>query len=738
MSVLLRYYFMDLTLEKIFYPKSIAVVGASSKEGTLSWELMNNLLKFGFQGQLFPVNPKSPFVHSMKAYKSLTDIQDDVDLAIIMVPRHLVLAAIEDCHKKGISAVVVITAGFKEVGGDGIELENRVIEKIKEYKMRLVGPNCMGLINTRPDVNMNATFVLGNPIPGGIGFMSQSGALGAAVLKTVQQNDIGLSQFISLGNKADISGNAVLDFWKDNPDIKVITVYLESFGDPRGFMERTREITKTKPVIVVKSARTAAGERAASSHTGALATADTVVDAFLNQGGVIRVNTIEEMFDLAKAFDRATLPEGNRLGILTNAGGPAILAVDEAQRCGLTIPELSKETQEKLREFAPPEAALGNPVDLLPPATARMWGEATRLMLKDENIDSLLVILGPPLMLDTAEIAHAICEGAKYPPCPSGIPPGRGLSKPVMLVLMSQDDIIPRLRLLDPEHPPVFRYPESAARAIGEMLVLKKWQKMPRGERKYFEVEKEEVRKILDNVGRSGASPRSEESLRENTVSSYIDYQDVYKILQLYGFPAAESYLATKPEESVSFAHKIGYPVVVKAFGEGLIHKTEAGAVALNITSDNDLLKAEQKMLAGLRTNGHKFIPKEFLIQPYIQGGIEMIMGVSKDPKAGHLIMFGLGGTFVEVFNDVKFKLLPITDVEASELVRSVKSCRLLEGVRGAKPIDIKFVEENLLRLSQLIEDFPEIIEVDFNPFIFFPERNKCRIVDARMKIIRN
>jgi acetate---CoA ligase (ADP-forming) len=336
-------------MDKFFYPGSIAIVGASSKRGSLSWDLVHNLIEYGYEGKIFPVNAKSDSVHSIKAYKSLTAIEDDVDLAIIMVPKDFVANVIDECGKKKITAVIVITAGFKESGEDGASMEDVLKEKIKKYGMRLVGPNCMGIINTNKTVRLNGTFVMGNPVGGGIGFVSQSGALGAAVLKTVQQYDIGLAQFLSIGNKADISGNVVIEYWKNNPEIRVITVYLESFGNPRRFMELTRETTKIKPVIVIKSARTAAGIRAASSHTGALASSDAVVNAFLTQAGVIRVNTIEEMFDIAKGFDRGNLPIGDRVAILTNAGGPAILAVDECANCGLKVPELGKKTQEKLK-----------------------------------------------------------------------------------------------------------------------------------------------------------------------------------------------------------------------------------------------------------------------------------------------------------------------------------------------------------------------------------------------------
>lgn len=700
---------MNNPLDNIFYPKSIAIIGASSKKSTLGYELVNNIINFGYQGKIFPVNPKADFVHSIKAYKSLTEIPDNIDLVIIMVQRDFVLAAVDDCYKKGVNAVVVITAGFKEVGGEGIELEKKLVEKIKEYGIRLIGPNCMGLINTNSDVRLNGTFVLGTPVEGGIGFVSQSGALGAAVLKTVQQNDIGLAQFISIGNKADIAGNVILEYWKDNPHIKVITVYLESFGNPKKFMEITREITKKKAVIVIKSAKTTAGMKAASSHTGALASTDTVVNAFLEQGGVIRVNTMEQLFDIAKAFDRTEIPRGNRVGILTNAGGPAILGVDEAEQWGLVLPELENETVKKLKEFAPAEGAFGNPVDILPAANAEMYGKATEIMLADNNLDSLIIILGPPLMYDTAEIAKSICNAAS------------NSKKTSMLVLMSQDDIIQGMREVSPNHPPIYRFPESAARAIGVMYAHKQWRNVPPGNYIKYDVDKKAVEEILKS--------------KKSAVEHYLDFADVYKILKSYSLPVIDSYIASDIEKSKEYAKKLGYPVVIKAIGRELIHKTEIGGVKIDIHDDEELEKAEENLIERLNKKGLREKLEGFLIQPYLRGGIETILGVFKDSKAGHLIMFGLGGVMVEVLKDVKFKLLPITDVEADSLIKSIQSYKLLTGVRGKPPVDFDFLKENLLRLSQLIEDFPEFIEIDFNPFVVSNNKGECKILDARMKL---
>lgn len=700
---------MQSSLDKLFYPQSIAVIGASSKKGTLSFELVSNLIKFGYKGSIYPVNPKAPSVHSIKAYPDVISISDNIDLAIIMVPKELVSAAVDSCYRKKIGTVVVITAGFKETGKEGAEREAELVKKIRKYKMRLVGPNCMGIINTHPDVKLNCTFVQGNPVPGGIGFISQSGALGAAILRTVQQNDIGLAQFASIGNKADISGNTILDYWWHNDDIKVITLYLESFGDPHHFMELTREITKTKPVIAIKSARTTAGMKAASSHTGALASSDAVVDAFLEQSGVIRVNTTDEMFDIARAFDMTNLPKGNRVGILTNAGGPAILAVDECANCGLTVPELSKKTQKALKQTAPQEASVFNPVDILPPADAETYVKAASLMLKDENIDSLIVVVGPPLMLDTLEIAKAVCDEFKKS------------DKTAALVMMSQDDVIPKLKEVSPVHPPIYRFPENAARAISKMVNYSKWKQRPEGIYREFDCDKKTVRKIIGSY--------------KGKKNVYLSSDEVSKILNAYGLPIIGSVFAKNTFELIQISDKIKYPVVLKAVGKKLIHKSDLGGVEVDIHNVDELLRAAEKITVKLKQNKAYEHLEEFLIQPYISGGVETILGITKDEKAGHMVMFGLGGIFVEVFKDVNFKLVPVNDAETMAMVQSIKSFEMLKGVRGRKPVDIDYISESLLRLSQLSRDFPEFEEIDLNPFVFFDTKENSCILDARIRL---
>jgi acetyltransferase len=700
---------MSKNLDNFFYPESIAIIGASSREKTLGWELISNLLKFGYRGKIFPVNPKAEYVHSIKTYPSVTDILDKVSLSIIMVGKEYVLSAIDDCMKKRIKDVIVITAGFKEVGKDGEDLERLMMEKIKKYNMNLVGPNCMGIINTKPEVMMNGTFVQGEPNAGGIGFVSQSGALGAAILKILKQRDIGFSQFLSIGNKADIDENDVLEYWSNNEDVKVITLYLESFSDIKRFREVAGKITRKKPVITVKAARTGAGMKAASSHTGAIASSDAFVDAVFNQTGVIRVDTVEDLFDLAKSFDRTILPSGNRLGILTNAGGPAILTVDEAQKWGLTIPELTSVTKKKLQKICVPEASLHNPIDILPPATAEVYGKATELMLSDKNIDCGIVILGPPLMHNTLEIGKKICE--------AGIKSG----KSVAVVLMSQDDVIQKLAESIIPHPPIFNSCESAARVMGLMYKYKVYKESKVGEYERFAINTNAAKKVIKKYSGKG--------------EVYMEFGDVVDLLLAYRFPIVESVVARNVQESIIMAETIGFPVVIKAIGKKLIHKSDVGGVVLNIKNVEELVQAENRVLANLKEKNLDKAFEGFTIQPYLEGGVETLLGSIRGPNDTNFIAFGMGGVLVEVFKDVSFCMAPLTDKDAENLIKNVRVYNILKGVRGKKSVDFDYVSENILKLSQMVMDFPEILEVDFNPFVFSDKLERCKILDARIKV---
>ncbi|MCU0373251.1 MAG: acetate--CoA ligase family protein, partial [Ignavibacteria bacterium] len=631
--------------------------------------------------------------------------------AIIMLGKHLVLPAVDECKKKKVNSVIVITAGFREVGEEGVTLEHDLINRIKKYKMRLVGPNCMGIINTKNDVMMNGTFIKGTPVAGGIGFVSQSGALGAAVLKIIEKYDIGITQFDSIGNKADVDENDLIEYWRDNPDVSVITAYLESFNDVRRFVEVSKSVTKSKPVIAIKAAKTSAGMKAASSHTGALASADTVAQTLFEQSGVIRVDSVEDMFNLAKAFDRAVLPSGRRLAVLTNAGGPAILTVDEAARCGLEVPDLTEKTKNLLREIVVPEASVNNPVDLLPPATAEVYGRATEIILKDENVDAGVLILGPPLMFDTVEITRHICDAANK----SG--------KCAIVVVMSQDEIIAEVAKQMPQHPPLFNSAEKAAWAIGEMYKYKLRRERPHGKIRTFNTNTKGVKAILN---------------RQRKGEYYLDFDKVCEILNHYKLPVIETRISKNVQQSIYDANKIGFPVAAKVFGRELVHKSDVGGVALNIQDEEELINTESRIIAGLKEKGIDDKLEGFIIQPFtkIDDGVETILGAVKDSKAGHLLMFGLGGVFVEVFKDVKFRIAPLSDIDAGDIITSIKSYEILRGVRGKKAVDAGYLAECILKLSKLVTDFPEFTEIDLNPFVISHNPKKSKILDARMKVL--
>ncbi len=626
-----------------------------------------------------------------------------------MVPKALVLTAIDDCYKKNINSVILITAGFKETGSEGEKLENELLDKIQKYNIRLVGPNCMGIINSKPGVSLNGTFVMVEPHNGGIGFCSQSGALGAAVLKTVQQNDIGMGQFISIGNKADVTENDILEYWKNNDDIKVITLYLESFSNPIQFTQIVKQITKSKPVIIIKAARTSAGMKAASSHTGALASGDAIANALIEQSGAIRVYTVGQMFSLAKAFDKANNPKGKRVGVLTNAGGPAILCVDECAQNGLEVPEMSDEAKKKIMEFAAPEASLHNPVDLLPPASADMWAKAAKYMIEDDNFDSLIVIMGPPLMHDTVEIMAEVNKAIS------------SSDKAVLFVIMSQDENIPKLQKLAPVHPPIYKYPESAARALGEMIKYNEYKIRERVKKAEFSVNKKEVEKIFSTISKRG--------------DFYLDFELVYKILKAYNLPIIDTYTLGDITSTIECANKIGYPVVLKSVGKELIHKTDIGGVKLDLKNQKELENAIDEISESLKSKNLFDKLESYLIQPYFKGGTETILGVVKDPSAGHLIMFGLGGIMVELLKDVKFRLKGLDETDAMEMIKSLKGYKVLEGMRGNKGADINYIVECIVKLSKLVEDFPVFEEIDLNPFVVSGERKRSKILDARMRV---
>jgi acetate---CoA ligase (ADP-forming) len=691
-------------LDPIFSPRSIAVIGASRRRDSIGFALLHNLIANQFSGAIYPVNPHAQAIHSLKCYPNVAAIPDPVDLAVILVPRDKVLPAVEECIARGARGLVVITAGFSETGEEGAERERVLRGRVRAAGVRMIGPNCMGVINTDAEVSLNATFAPTPARPGSIGFVSQSGALGVAILNVAQDLGIGLTQFVSMGNKADVSGNDLLVHWEDDPATRVIAMYLESFGNPRRFTEIAKRVTRKKPILVVKSGRTAEGARAASSHTGAIAGTDVTVSAFLDQCGVLRANTIEELFDVARALDRCPLPQGSRVGIVTNAGGPAIMATDACVNLGLQMTELSEETRAGLRAFLPPEASVVNPVDMIASATADSYARTLAAVLDDPGVDMALVINVTPLLSNPFDILEAVGRVA------------RDRTKPVLAVMMATDEFYERVKEA-PDLPPVYRFPESAARAMFQLARYGAWVRRPdEPAAPDFAVDDAAVTALLDGAP-----------------EGYLDPADAFRVLDLYGIPLARWQQVESREEALAAAREIGYPVVLKAVAPDLVHKSDVGAVQVDLRSEDELAAALDRMAAAVEEGGHRVAG--WLVQEMARGGHEVIFGITTDARFGPLLMFGLGGKYVEVFQDVRFGVLPLEASEAREMVRGIRGFPLLAGVRGEAGADLDLLAEVLLRLAQLARRHPRIQELDINPFLAAADRGKARALDARIRL---
>ncbi len=698
---------MKHSLDPIFRPQSVAVIGASRKRGSIGRELLHNILDYGFNGMVFPVNPQAKVVHSIKSYRSVLEIPDEVDLAVIVVPRPLVPQAMIDCGRKDIKGIVMITAGFSETGHHAEEQE--VLDIIKQYGMRMVGPNCMGIINTHPDYHLHSTFATTHPMQGNVGFVSQSGALGVAILDNAHSLNIGFSMFVSVGNKADISANDLLEYWENDEETEVILFYLESFGNPRNFTKLARRIVKKKPIIAVKSGRTALGAKAASSHTGALAGLDIATDALFNQCGVIRVNTVEEMFDLTQAFANQPIPKGDRVAVMTNAGGPGILITDALVTHNLKLADFSADSIKALKQYLPPEASFSNPLDMIASADPPGYKRTLEILLKDPNNDAVVVMFVQPVTVDAEATARAI----------AGVVESQEWGKPVLCVFMGSGDEKSGTPILRGAKLPVYRFPESAAMTLAAMEKYREFRDRPEGKVVTFDdVDKKTVEKVI----RQALSEK-----RENLTP-----MELGKVLKAYRFPLPDSLVTSSLEEALQFAGK-RYPVVLKMIAESVSHKTEVGGVEVDIRNDKEFNSIYEGMVQKANKLGLK--DYSFLVQEMIKGGREVILGVTQDPSFGPLIMFGLGGVFVEIMKDVNFAIHPITDIEAEQMVKSLKGIRFLRDFRGQEPVDFNIIYECLLRLSQLISDFHQIKEMDMNPFIVFPEKKKSRVVDARISL---
>jgi acetyltransferase len=694
-------------LEAIFYPKSIAVIGASRHPGKIGYEILRNLIVNEYQGILYPVNPNAIGIHGIRAYPSILEVPDPVDLAVITVPADLAVEAAEACGKKRVRGLVVITAGFREVGGPGVEREARLLEICRTHGLTMVGPNCMGVINTHPDVRMDATFAPTPPLRGGISLVTQSGALGIAILEHAKSLGVGFAKFCSLGNKAQVSLNDLLQDWRDDPDTKIILAYIENFGNPKNFVQIARATTKEKPVIAVKSGRSEAGSRAAASHTGSLGGSDLAAEAVFAQTGVLRAASIEELFDLAMAFSLQPLPRGNRVAVVSDAGGPAIMCVDELVAQGLRLADLAPATQAFMRTWAPAEASLRNPIDLTPQGRLEDYRRALEAVLSDDGVDAAIAIYVPPVRIDEVEVARALWQTAK------------AHSKPVLCNFLGRSEASPGFVELVAHGVPSYLFPESAARSLAAMYRYGRYRERDEGEVRTFPVDRARAGAVLARAREEGRH-----QLRSD---------DANELLDAYGIRTAKARFVRRIEDLGPAAKEIGHPVVVKAVGPEIVHKSELQAVELGLRDEKELVEAASRMERRLRQR--HLVTEGFLVQEFIEGGKEVILGMSRDKVYGPFLVFGLGGIYVEYLKDVSFGLPPLTDRDAIRMIESIRTYPILRGVRGEPARDVAALQDAILRLAALVSDFDSIQEMDLNPVLALEQGRGYRVVDARVML---
>lgn len=697
------------TLDKIMKPRSIAVVGASTKAHTIGSDILKRLQEYGFTGNIYPVNPRGGVIEGLEAYPSVLDIPADVDLAIIIVNAKFVLQTIDQCHEKGIEGLCIISAGFKETGAQGAKLEAELLKRIRQYNMRCVGPNCLGVVNTHPAIRMDGCFAESLPERGDIGFVSQSGALGGGILNILRDLNLGFSQFISIGNQADVNAETAMAYWENEEDVRQILLYMESIQNPANFREIATRISKKKPILALKAGRSAAGASAASSHTGSLAGADLAADALLRQSGVIREHSLQKLFATAKVFANCPIPKGNRVAIVTNSGGPGIMGTDAICEHGMQMAELSEETKTKLRSFLPAAASVKNPVDMIASAPIEHYRQTLETVLADPGVDMVVTIYLPFLGLKDTDVAAAIMDiKAQHP------------EKPIVGVFMTKSDFFTAFSAND-VNVPFFMYVEEAVDGLARLNQQRLWVNRPEGTRPTFDVNLEAAKAIMKVALAEG---RDQLTTRES-----ID------VLDAYGVRVCRAGFATTEDEAVAIADRIGYPVVMKMTSKTTSHKTDVGGVRVNIQSADALRAQYQDLVAKLEARGLLEGLEGVIIQEMVTGTREMVCGIATDPQYGPMLMFGLGGVFIEVMKDVTFRIAPIDTVDATEMVKSVKAYKLLEGARGTTPAQIEQIEETLLRLSQLVTDFPFIDELDINPLMISEKNGEAISVDGRIKV---
>jgi acetate---CoA ligase (ADP-forming) len=693
-------------------PRSVAVVGVSRRGDGVGAMLLANLQRAGFTGQLYSIHPHADEINGLPAFPRVSAVGAPVDLALVAVPAAAVEEVVADCATAGVHGVVVISSGFAEASAAGRGAEQRLRALVRASGMRLVGPNCMGLLNTDPQVSLNATFttpVL--PLAGNIGMLSQSGALGLAMLDYVESLHVGLSTFISVGNRADVSSNDMLAYWADDPHTAVIVLYLESFGNPRHFARLAPEVARRKPIIAVKSGRSVAGSRAAASHSAALATSDTAVEALFEQAGVIRANTLQELFDVAVLLSTQPMPPGSRVGVVTNAGGPGILLADTGETHGLVLPELTPETQAALRTVLPPQAGVANPVDMIASATPAQYAQTIELVGADATVDALVVIYIPPLVTDPAEIAQAIAQGAGTVPA----------HKPVLTVFMTSRGIPAALNTGPRGTLPTYIFPENAALALSAAVRYGRWRTRPRG-----------TLLSLSPFAHSAIRAVIERVLGHASEPLWLQPGDLAAVLGAAGITLA-TVEQTTPAEAVSIAERLGYPLVAKIVSPDVLHKSDVGGVILGLDTPAAVASAVQTLVARTQQIGARL--DGILLQRQVSSGIEALVGVTSDPLFGPLLVCGLGGTLVEVVHDVAFRLTPVSDSDAAEMLTKLRANVLLDGYRGAPPGDREALIALLLRVSALVESVPELQEFDLNPVKILAPGEGVIALDARMRL---
>jgi len=707
-------------LDAIFSPQSVAVVGASTTPGKVGHDIFANILKGGYRGILYPVNPNAKSVLSVRAYPNILDIPDDVDLAIIILPPRVALKAIKEAIKKGVKGVVIVSAGFREVGGEGLEIENQIVAICKKAGVRVVGPNCLGVINPLSSVSLNASFSRRMPKSGNISFISQSGALCTAVLDFAADRDFGFSKFISIGNKADVDELDLLRYMHDDKDTEVIMIYLEELKKGLEFVESVKEITsgdRPTPILVIKSGRTTAGARAAASHTGALAGSEAVYDAIFKQAGIIRVDSIDELFDYAIAFayknksETGTftrkVPGGNRVAIVTNAGGPGIVATDMTVSSGLKLAKFHEETIEALKSHLPLTANLHNPVDIIGDAAQDRYENALSSVIKDEDVDGALVILTPQSMTNALGTAEAIVRI------------DRCTHKPILCCFMGIFDVSSGVKYLQEHGIPVFKFPENTAKAFGALYKYSNWLNRQHLAQFTLKHNKEHAAEIIKNSLAAG--------------KTYLSELDGLELLKCYGFNVLPAQIAKNKNEAIEIAENLSFPVAMKIISPQIQHKSDAKGVILQIDSKEKVKQAFQKLIERAKQFNPNTVIEGVLVQKMSQPGDEVILGVNRYPIFGPLLMAGLGGIYVELFKDVVFRLAPIKRNESRRMIKSIKGYNIFKGFRGRPESDIKAIEKSVVSLSNMVTNHPEIAEMDINPLMVHEEGKGATVADYRI-----